>query len=316
MQDLLERVRATGLLPPGEPVVVLLSGGRDSVCLLDCAAQLAGAGHVTALHCNYGLRGEASDADEEHCRELAGRLGVELRVHRAPRPDDAVGNLHAWARDIRLGAGTQLAVRLQARLAVGHTTTDQIETVLYRLASSPGRRALLGMEAERGLLVRPLLAARLAREDTAAYDLARGLAWREDPSNTDPRFARARVRDVLLPAFDAVDVRGRANLLRTAELLREEAAVLDEVVDTALAGRDRIARGKLAELPPALGRLVLRRLAEEATGRLCPRAASRLPDVLALEEGALDLGDGARAIVESGVVRCAKTPPLPRRDAD
>ncbi|MBA3327477.1 MAG: tRNA(Ile)-lysidine synthetase, partial [Solirubrobacterales bacterium] len=67
--DLLERVRATGLLPAGEPVVVLLSGGRDSVCLLDVAVRLAGAGAVTALHADYGLRA-ASAADAEHCRTL------------------------------------------------------------------------------------------------------------------------------------------------------------------------------------------------------------------------------------------------------
>ena len=313
--DLLQRVRATGLLQPGRPVVVLLSGGRDSTCLLDCAAELCGEAHVTALHCNYGLRGRASDDDEGHCRELAERLGVRLEIERATRPDTP-GNVHVWARDVRLAAGTRLAAATGARLAAGHTVTDQVETVLYRLATSPGRRALLGMQAERGLLVRPLLAARATRAETARHCQERGLAWREDASNDDPAYARARVREGLVPALEAVDERAEANVLRTAELLREEAAVLDEVVAAALGGRDRIARSKLAELPPALGRLVLRRLAEDATGALCPRAAGRLDDVLALEVGALDLGDGARAVVEAGVVRCARTPPLPRRDAD
>jgi tRNA(Ile)-lysidine synthase len=308
VDDLVQRVGATGLLPPGQPLVVLLSGGRDSTCLLDVALALAGASAVTALHVNYGLRGEASQADERHCAELCAQLGVALEVEQARRPADAPGNVQAWARDVRYAAGARLAEASGGRLAAGHTLSDQVETILYRLAASPGRRALLGMDADRGRLIRPLLAAEVTREETGAWCLARGLAWREDGANLDRAYARARVREDLLPALRAVDPRAEANVLRTAELLRDEAAVLDEVVRTALAGRDRLAVDKLAALPPALGRLVLRRLAEDATGRLCPRAAGRLADVLALESGALDLGDGARAIVERGVVRVSRTP--------
>ena len=306
--DVVERVRETGLLPAGERVVVLVSGGRDSTCLLAVGAELGA--QATALHVNYGLRGEASDADEAHCRTLCGELGVELVVERAERPGDGGGNLQAWARDVRYAAGARLAGADGARLAAGHTLSDQVETILYRLAVSPGRRALLGMEAEGGRLVRPLLAAGVTRDDTAAFCLERGLAWREDASNADRAFARARVREDLMPALRAVDPRAETNLLRTADLLREEAAVLDEVVATALAGRDRIGHAKLGALPPALARLVLRRLAEDATGGLCPRAATRLADVLALDAGAVDLGDGARAVVADGMVRVTRTPPL------
>jgi tRNA(Ile)-lysidine synthase len=314
--DVVERVRATGLVPAGGPLVVLLSGGRDSVCLLDVAVALAGAEAVVALHVNFGLRGEASDGDERHCAALCARLGVGLEVERAARPDGGggTGNLQAWARDLRYAAGSRLAGERGARLAAGHTLSDQVETILYRLAVSPGRRALLGMEADRGRLVRPLLAAEVTRAETAAWCLDRGLAWREDATNLDPAFARTRVREGLLPALRAVDPRAEVNVLRTAQLLRDEAAVLDRVVDTALAGRDRLARDKLASLPPALARLVLRRLAEDATGRLCARAATRLDEVLALgDDAALDLGDGARAIVERGVLRVGRTPDLAPR---
>jgi tRNA(Ile)-lysidine synthase len=304
--DLLERVRATGLLPAGGRVVVLLSGGRDSVCLLDVAVRLAGPGAVTALHVNYGLRDAAAD-DEAHCRVLCDRLGVALDVHVTARPEDAGGNLQAWARDVRLGAGARLAAARGARLATGHTASDQAETVLYRLAASPGRRALLGMGERDGLLVRPLL--RVTREETAAHCMALGLAWREDASNDDPAFARNRARAGLVPALRELHPAAEANVVRTAELLRDEAAVLDEVVDTALAGRDRIAVAHLAALPPALARLVLRRLAEDAAGRLCARATARLDDVLALGDGALDLGDGARAVVAGGVLHVEPTPP-------
>ena len=302
--DLLERIRATGLLPEGGNVIVLLSGGRDSVCLLDVAARL---GRVKALHVNYGLR-DAAGADEAACRTLCARLGVALEVRRERRPDGP-GNLQAWAREARYAAGLALAVREDALLAAGHTATDQAETVLYRLASSPSRRALLGMTEREGRLVRPLLG--VSREETAAHCLARGLTWVEDASNEAEAFARARVRMGLVPALEAVHPAAQRNVLRAAQLLREEAAVLDEVVDTALAGRDHVTLDHLRILPPALGRLVLRRLAEDAVGGLCPRVSARFEEVVALAPRAmLDLGDGARAVVEAGVLRFERTPPL------
>lgn len=310
MTDVLQRVGATGLLPPGGPVVVLLSGGRDSVCLLDCALRLAGEDSVVALHLNYGLRPEAH-GEEEHCRALCRRLGAVLEVQHVERPA-ATGNLQAWAREVRLGAGAALAAARGAALATGHTATDQAETVLYRLAASPGRRALLGMAPRDGLLVRPLLGC--TREETAAHCAARGLAWCEDESNVDPAFARTRVREGLLPALRAVHPAAEASVVRTAALLREEGEVLDHLVAEALEPTgDSIALDRLAGLPRALARLVLRRLAEETTGVLCPRASGRLDEVLGLVDGgALDLGDGARAVVDDGVVRVRRTPPLPR----
>jgi tRNA(Ile)-lysidine synthase len=309
MTDLLERVRATGLLAPRRPVIVLLSGGRDSVCLLDVAVRLAGPDAVLALHVNHGLRAAESDGDEAHCRDLASALGAELVVERSGPPPRS-GNLQAWARDHRLGAAVGIATARGAQVATGHTMSDQAETILYRLAASPGRRALLGMQARDGLLVRPLL--EVSRDETAAHCRERGLRWREDSSNASREYTRARVRSGLLPALRELHPAAERNVVRTAELLRDEAAVLDELVETVLDGRDHVGTEHLAVLPPALARLVVRRLAEDAAGRLCPRAPGRLPELIALREGALDVGEGVRAVVSGGELHMERTPPLDR----
>ncbi|HEV7363919.1 MAG TPA: tRNA lysidine(34) synthetase TilS, partial [Solirubrobacteraceae bacterium] len=300
----LAHVRATGLLPAGGAVVVMLSGGRDSTCLLDVARRLVGPGCVSALHVNYGLRAEA-DGDQTHCEELCAATGIELAVERVSAPRR--GNLHAWARDARYGAAARLALERRARVAAGHTATDQAETVLYRLAASPGRRALLGMPARDGRLVRPLL--EVTREQTAAYCRERGLAWREDAANDDPVYARARVRGGLVPELRAVHPAAERNVVRTAARLRDEADVLDAAVDDVLGGRGALAGAELAALPAALARLVLRRLAEDAAGRPAPDASERLAELVALTaapgSAELSLQGGLRAVSEYGTLRFA-----------
>jgi len=316
VEEVRERVRAEGLLPAGGAVVAMLSGGRDSVCLLDVAVALCGAERVRALHVNYGLRAD-SDRDEAHCRELCAALGVEIEVVGAIREPGTSGNLHAWARELRYGAATRLAERENALVAAGHTATDQVETILYRLAASPGRRALLGMAASEGRLVRPLLG--LTRESTAAYCLERNLAWREDESNDSPDYARARVRHGLLPALEAVHPAAFANVLRTASLLREETELLDALVAAELAGESSISIERLRALAPALARLVVIRLAEDATGALVPQAGERVAEILALGErggrAELHLGGLAGAVLVGGQLRMRRIEPRPQRGA-
>jgi len=282
-------------------VVVLLSGGRDSVCLLDLAVAIAGTDAVTALHVNYHLR-EAAGADEAHCRALCETLGVGLAVETAAAPGS--GNLQAWARDRRYAVAARMALERSADVAAGHTATDQVETVLYRLAASPGRRALLGMRPREGRLVRPLLA--VTRAETAAHCEARGLSWREDASNADPGFARNRARSGLVPALRELHPAAEANVLRTVEVLRDEAAVLDELVDGVLGGARSVGAETLAALSPALQRLVLQRLADRAGGAVAPAVGARAAEVLALAAGGgtrhLDLGGGLRATSVYGEV--------------
>jgi tRNA(Ile)-lysidine synthase len=308
--DLLERVRGDGLLAVSRPVVVMYSGGRDSTCLLDLAVGIAGAPAVTAVHVNYALRA-AADADERHCAEFCERLGVQLDVRRPVRPSGG-GNLQAWARDERYSAATELASARGADVAAGHTSSDQVETILYRLASSPSRRALLGMRPRDGAhptLIRPLLS--FTREETSAYCTQRGLRWRDDESNESSAYARNRIRRELVPALERTHPAAQANVLALAEILRDEADVLDEVVAAALDGRTDIELGRLRELAPAVQRLVVQRLADVAAGEPAAGVARRAAEVGALSEhgtAALDLPHGVRAQASNGVLSFGLTP--------
>jgi tRNA(Ile)-lysidine synthase len=290
----LEAARASGLVWWGEPLLVLVSGGGDSVCLLDVAVRLGA--KVSALHVNYGLR-EGADADEAFVRELCARLELPLHAERVSLPES--GNLQDRARDARYALAERLA---ESDYAAAHTASDQAETVLYRLAVSPGSRALHGMAPRRGRLVRPLLG--VTREEVRDYLRTRGLEWREDPSNADRRFARARVRHDLMEALRQIGPAPERTIALTAAQLREEAELLDQAVDAALeelGGGPAVSLAALREQPPALRRLVLRRLAGDRP----------VPDeVLELDErgsNALDLGDGLRAVVEYGTLRFTTT---------
>jgi tRNA(Ile)-lysidine synthase len=166
------------------------------------------------------------------------------------------------------------------------------------------------MRPRDGRLIRPLLS--VTREDTAAHCAARGLPWREDTSNDSDAYARNRARAGLVPALRELHPAAEANVLRTVELLGEEAAVLEAVVAEVLAGERAIEVARLAALPPALRRLICSRLAEDAAGRPVPAAARRADELLELGAGsgsaALDLGGGVRAVVEYGRLRMLAEP--------
>jgi tRNA(Ile)-lysidine synthase len=302
----LEAARESGLVVPGEPLLVMVSGGGDSVALLDIAVRLGAA--VSVLHVNYGLREDAA-SDESFVRDLAARLGVFLHARQVGLPD---GNTQEQARDARYSIAEQLA---DGDYAAAHTASDQAETVLYRLAVSPGSRALHGMASRRGRLVRPLLS--VTRGEVRDYLRARGLEWREDPSNADRRFARARVRHDVLDALRELSPAAERTIAETARQLRDEAVVLEAAVNDALkelGPGPSIALDALREHPPALQRLILRTLAERASGPPPePRALSRreADEILALGghgTKSLDLGGGLRAVAEYGTLRFTRSP--------
>ena len=304
-EPVLAAARDSGLVRAGEPLLVMVSGGGDSVALLDIAVRLGAS--VTALHVNYGLR-EGAESDEELVHELAGRLEVPLHVRQVTLP--AEGNLQELARDARYSLAEQLA---EGDYAAAHTASDQAETVLYRLAVSPGSRALHGMAPRRGRLVRPLL--EVTRTEVRDHLRARGLEWREDPSNADRRFARARIRHDVLDALRELSPAAERTIAETARQLREEAELLDAAVAEAveeLGGGPALSLDALREFPAALQRLVLRSLAGRTLSR---EELTRLLAVGNQGTVSLDLGGSLRAVAEYGTLRFSRAadaePPAP-----
>jgi len=195
---------------PGTPVTCGLSGGADSTALV--ALAVAAGCDVTAIHVHHGLRASADD-DALTARRLADRLGVGFRQVDVDVDDGP--NLEARARDARRAV-------LGPDAMTGHTADDQAETVLLMLLRGAGAAGLGAIEPGAR---HPILA--LRRRDTEQLCAELGLVTADDPTNTDPRFRRNRIRHELVPLLDEIAERDTVALLtRSAELLRDDDALL------------------------------------------------------------------------------------------
>ena len=237
------------------------SGGPDSLALafgVHRAARIRGLG-CAAVVVDHGLQPDAERASAAAAQTL-GRLGygdVEtVRVAVAAGPSGP----EAAARTVRYAALEAAAGRRRATLLLGHTLDDQAETVLLGLARGSGTRTMAGMTPRSGTRLRPLLG--LRREVTLRACAELGLTPWHDPHNVDPRYARARVRDPVLPVLEAELGPGIAvALARTADLARADADLLDALAQEA-AGRVVSTAGELTcttavDLPAALRTRVL-----------------------------------------------------------
>jgi tRNA(Ile)-lysidine synthase len=205
-----ELVRRHELIPPGGEITCLVSGGPDSTCLWH-SLRVLGYG-VTSLHVNHGLRGAESEGDARFC---ANRLDAVVVDGGGGRTEDEL-------RRIRYSFLTD---RLRA---TGHTATDRVETVLYRLVSS-GVPGAIKAKREDGV-VRPLL--EVWRDETEAYCRAEGLKFRIDTSNPDTK--RGLIRDEILPRLRELHPAADKNLLRLAE---ERPSALDELLASAVGSK-------------------------------------------------------------------------------
>ncbi|NTU67950.1 MAG: tRNA lysidine(34) synthetase TilS [Chlorobiaceae bacterium] len=248
----LENLRQRQLAEAGDVVLVAVSGGADSMALLAllmASRPVVGYG-IAVAHANFGLRGEASDGDEEFVKEVCRRLGVECHTLRF----DARGDAETWRRSLeetarmqRYGFFDELCEAFgYTRVATGHHAGDNAETMLFNLfrGTSPG--GFRGIRAVNGRIVRPLLP--FGREELAAYLDSKGITWRTDATNLDTVHDRNFIRHRVIPV---VEERFRDKLMPSLRRMAEHAGELDEFVELYLT---RLIRGNPL-LDPEGGRL-------------------------------------------------------------
>ncbi|WP_428114891.1 tRNA lysidine(34) synthetase TilS [Candidatus Poriferisodalis sp.] len=273
----------------GRDLVCGVSGGPDSAALLALSCRFAsGSGSaVTAVHVDHGIRADGS-AEAAHVAALCDQVGAELRVVRLELTDGP--NLQARAREARHAA-------LGPDALLGHTADDQAETVLAQLMRGGSVDALAGMRADR----RPLLG--LRRSDTERICELVGYEPVRDPSNTDRRYLRTRVRHELIPLL--CDIAGRdvvPLLARSAEL----AAADSELLDAMAADVDPTNANELAAAPVALARRAIRAWLRTPHPRRHPPDAAAVERVLDVARGAhraTEVGGGRRVSRSAGELR-------------
>ncbi len=235
-QSVLQAIQRAALLAPGDRVGVAVSGGADSVALLQLLARLRDDLGITlaVVHFNHALRGAESDGDAEFVASLAQAHGLELFTTREDVGAEAARqsrNLEDMARQLRYAFFDRVVAEGRAtRIAVAHTADDQAETVLAHVIRGTGLTGLGGIHPVAGAIVRPLLATR--REQLREYLRAIGQPWREDSTNRDTSRTRARIREQLLPLLTRDFSPAIAeHLNKLARLAREEESFWQTLVE-------------------------------------------------------------------------------------
>jgi len=284
-QRVLRFIEQHHLVSGGEKLLVAVSGGPDSVCLLHILVKLQRELKVKlqVAHLNHQLRGAESEADASYVSHLARQLGIPAIIEGR----DVTGyqaqhrlSLEEAAREVRYSFLTQVARSIGAeRVAVGHTMDDHIETILLHLIRGTGTRGLRGLQAvtvwQSGsnslTIVRPLL--EVSHQETEDYCHLHQLAPRLDASNLSLSPLRNRIRQQLLPLLESYNPRVAEALLRTGRIASDDIDFLDEEIarlwDEVAQQQEKtvvLDKERFDQLPPTLQRYLLRASAEKLLG--------------------------------------------------
>lgn len=251
------------MLSPGISVMACVSGGTDSMCLLDVLRKLSGemGFSLCAAHYNHGLRGAESDGDEAFVRETCDRLGVPLYTGAGDVGAEAEKRgrgVEETARDMRYAFFYKTAgERHIDRIATAHNADDNLETVLMRMVRGTGLRGLCGIPPVRGKLIRPFLG--LTRAQIEAYRLENAIAHREDSTNLSDEYTRNRLRHQVVPILK--ELNPALNVTEMTGLLRRDEEFLQAQADSFFARsgtKDLIVIEELLKLPRPVAARVIR----------------------------------------------------------
>ncbi|KAF0220209.1 MAG: tRNA(Ile)-lysidine [Geobacteraceae bacterium] len=251
INEVRKTIEAYRLFAPGDTVVVAVSGGADSVALLDILATLKDLRlRLVVAHLNHRLRGEESDGDEAFVRRLAERYGVPLEVKAVDVKELSRQrrlSLEEAGRVARYAFFDEVATTYRAdSVALAHHADDQAETILMRLLRGAAATGLCGMwpKSRNGRYVRPLLG--VTKEHIEGYLRRSGLSCRVDSTNTDTNFLRNRVRHELIPYLASYNPAVTERLVATAEVLAADELLLETLTDQAFARHGATDTGKVA----------------------------------------------------------------------
>jgi tRNA(Ile)-lysidine synthase len=257
------------LLREGDRAVVSVSGGIDSMVLLDLLVRLSGSMglELVVAHANHGLRGRESDGDEGLVRQVAERRGIEF-VSRRLKPREG-SNIQDAARSLRQDFLKRLAGETDADVVcLGHNRGDQAETIIMHLMRGAGLAGLRGMSPASRMdgirVARPIMFA--SRGEIEAYAKQRGVDFREDSTNARTDYRRNEIRHLVMPRLSEINPKIEEKLCAMGERFAEDeealTAIAGELFDECLlksaADSVSISRREYAEMPPAIRRRMLR----------------------------------------------------------
>lgn len=230
LQEFKSHIQRHRLCNPGDRVLLAISGGIDSVVMLDLFARSEN--EIGIAHCNFHLRGKESERDAEFVRELALKYDVILHTQEFETQKLAAGmgiSVQMCARKLRYDWFDELANGENYRwIATAHNQDDVIETFFINLSRGTGIRGLSGIPLKSGKLIRPLLFASRQRIDE--YALQNSVGFCEDSSNASLKYLRNRIRHQILPLFEEQNPSFRASLAETIERLAETETIFSEKI--------------------------------------------------------------------------------------
>ena len=290
-------VQNSGFFKPDTHVVVGFSGGADSTALLHCLAVRCKI-PVVACHVNHMLRGRESECDEEAARSFCQTYGIPLEVRRidvGKMAKEENAGVEETGRKVRYAFFEEVR-RLHgaALIATAHTMSDQVETVLFRLARGSGMKGLCGIPARRGNVVRPLLS--VTRVEVEAYCQEYNLPFVTDSSNADCRYARNQIRNVVLPALTQIEPQAERAIARASSILSEEENYLRECTEQAvreIRRADGYDAKRLRALPMAIRRRAAVLILQTEAGGADYAACEALLHLLDLPSGSITVQGGA-----------------------
>lgn len=296
IKKVLKTVEEYGMLYRGDCVTVGLSGGADSVCLLLILLEIAEEYElkIEAFHLNHQLRGEESERDEAFVKALCERLSVPLTVERADIAAEAQKrgeSIELCARNIRYGLMKKYA---KGVVALAHTMSDNLETVIYNLARGGGVKGLSGIPPVRDIYIRPLIGC--SREEIENYLAERGESFVTDSSNLTDDYSRNFIRHNLVPLMKKLNPSVEQTVATNSAAAREDAAFLDSVAAKiyAIASKDdRIDAEMLKVQPAAVAKRVLASLYGAVSGDM--------PDSLHINRMYGVLQSGVKASLPKGL---------------